>query len=312
MEFTKPPKTYVEQIDLMECRGLAFPDRQSAESYLNHISYYRLSAYAIPFQQTKDVFDKGSTFDDLLNLYLFDRELRLIVFDAIERIEVAIRAKIMYELAHKYGSHWQDDPNIFVPPYTNRAGIAVDIFGDIQNTIKEHCTAKRPEVFIQHYVTTYTKPSTPPSWMCIELLTVGQLSRLYSALKDNTDKNSIANYFGLHHALMQSWLHALTYVRNICGHHSRLWNRDFAIQPDIPRKPPTLPWMVTKMRNNKRCFFFLCVLKYFLQTINPDGHFKKRLTDLFAAYPKVPVMYLGIPTDVKGNLIDWQAEPLWS
>ena len=148
--------------------------------------------------------------------------------------------------------------------------------------------------------------------MSIELLTIGQLSRLYSGLKENSDKNDISSYFGLHHGMFQSWFHALTYARNICAHHSRLWNRDFAIQADIPKKFLPLPWIGLKNNNNRRCFYLLCILKYFLQTVNPQGHFKQRLLDLLAAHANVPIRFLGIPTDAQGNLVNWQAEPLWS
>lgn len=312
MKFEKPPLTYSQQIALLESRGLTVPDHAQAEHYLKHISYYRLSAYALPFQKTKDQFNAGTTFNDLLNLYLFDRELRIIVFDAVERIEVAIRAQIIYQLAHKYGSHWQDEPTIFVPAYTSRTGTPVDIFAETQKVILAHCMNKRPEVFIKHYTTKYTQPTAPPSWMCIELLTIGELSRLYAGLKDNADKKEVANYFGLHHTLFESWLHALTYVRNICAHHSRLWNREFGIQPNVPKKNKLpLPWLSAKGISNSRCFYFMCVLKYFLQTINPDGHFKNRLITLFQEHPTVPIQFLGIPTTAAGELIDWQNEPVW-
>lgn len=311
MHFNKVPKTYQEQIALMESRGLSIPDHEKAEEYLKHISYYRLSAYALPLQQVKDTFNQGVTFDDVLNLYLFDRELRLIVFDAIERIEIAVRAQIIYQLSHKYGSHWQDNPSVFTPKFQNRVGIEVDIFADTQKIISEHTSAKNPEVFIKHYISKYTQPPTPPSWMSIEILTIGQLSRLYSGLKNNSDKNNIAAYFGLHYTLLQSWFHSLTYVRNICAHHSRLWNRDFAIQPDIPKKAPLLPWINLGNNNNRRCFYFLCIVKYLLQTVNPTGHFRQRLLTLIASHSSAPIQYLGLPTNPNGTVANWQDEPLW-
>lgn len=300
----------MDQIALLESRGLIVDNKARAEHYLKHISYYRLSAYALPFQVTKDIFNKGVAFDDILNLYLFDRELRLIVLDAIERIEVAIRTQIIYQLSHKYGSHWQDNSGIFLPPSV-RGQNTIDVFGDIQKAIADHCKSKNPEVFIQHYLQKYTQPPTPPSWMCVELFTLGQLSRLFTALNHNSDKAGIANYFGLHHRLFHSWIHALNYGRNLCAHHSRLWNRDFAIQPEIPYKSLPLPWIDLSFNNNRRCFYFLCVVKYFLQTINPGGHFKDKVEALVNAYPNVPIQLLGIPTDNNGKLVNWKVEPLW-
>ena len=86
--------------------------------HLSNISYYRLSAYMYPYKQIGDgkfldSFIPGTTWDMIYNLYVFDRKLRLLVFDAIERLEVAIRTQIIHKLSHKYGSHWQDQASIF-------------------------------------------------------------------------------------------------------------------------------------------------------------------------------------------------------
>jgi len=311
MQFNKQPLTYSQQVDLWEQRGLTFPDKAKAEFYFQNISYYRLSAYALPFQQEKDKFNAGTEFDNVLDLYKFDRELRLVVLDAIERIEVALRTQFIYSLSHKYGSHWQNIKAIYKPAYKNHQGRIIDIFQETQSIIRDHCLSKYPEVFIRHYLDTYTQPPTPPSWMAIELLTIGQLSRLFSGLANNDDKRAIASYFSLHHTPFESWLHALTYGRNLCAHHSRFWNRDFVIQADIPKKNLKLPWINYHITNNCRCFYFLSVVKYFLQTINPEGHFKQRILDVMNKYPVTPIRFMGIPTDAQGNLIKWQSESLW-
>ena len=94
--YKKKPLLYTQQIELFKFRGLLIPDEAKAERYLNEISYYRLSAYALPFQKEKDKFDDGTTFQDVIGLYLFDRELRLLVLDAIERIEISIRSQLIY------------------------------------------------------------------------------------------------------------------------------------------------------------------------------------------------------------------------
>ena len=156
----------------------------------------------------------------------------------------------------------------------------------------------------------YHTPANPPAWMCLELLTIGELSHLYRGLKDNADKKRIADYFGVHHTVFTSWLHSLTYVRNICAHHSRLWNRDLAIEPDVLLKPQG-KWISRAFQNNKRVFYFLCVLRYLLIRANPGNSIKTKLENLFAAFSGVPIQYLGIPSDGKGNLLDWKNEPLW-
>ncbi len=309
--YNKPPKSFEEQLQQLKGRNLKINDEAKALAYLSHISYYRLSAYFLPYQQIKDIFDGGTTFRQIIETYSFDRELRLLVFDCIERIEIAIRTQFIYCMAtHHNDSHWQDNQQLFIAPFYNKVGNLIDPFTDFQNIISRAKTARKPEVFIKHYANKYNKPSNPPSWMCFELLTIGELSHIYRGLRNNDDKKRIANQFDLHPKVFRSWLHSLTYVRNICAHHSRLWNKDLAVEP-VKLLKPIGNWVGNKYNNNKRMFYFLCLLKYFLTRVNPNNSFKEKLIALFDKYPNVPIKFIGIPSDGKDNLLDWQNEPLW-
>jgi abortive infection bacteriophage resistance protein len=309
--FSKKPTSVFEQLNLLISRGLIIDKEDRVIRYLNQISYYRLSAYFMPYQSGKNQFNSDTNFDLILDTYKFDRKLRLLVFDSIERIEVAIRAQMINVLCKNHNtSHWQDDKKIFKEPYENKKGFRIDFFDDFQKIIDKNCMTKNPEVFIQHYNGKYRYPKHPPSWMCVELLTIGELSRLYKGLKLNSDKQDIADYFHLHHIVFESWLHTLTYVRNICAHHSRLWNRDFAIKPQILRKP-IQKWVSTEFNINNRVFFLLCILKYLLFAANPNNNLKPKLIQLFAKFPQVPIKYIGIPSDEQMKLLDWKNEPLW-
>lgn len=309
--YNKPPKSFPEQLQQLKDRNLIVEDDAKALSILSNISYYRLSAYFLPYQSKKDWFEEGTTFKQVMDTYSFDRELRLLVFDCIERIEVAIRTQFIYCMATHYNdSHWQDKKQYFINPYYNKIGSLIDPYSDFQNIISRAKTARRPEVFIQHYMNEYDKPSSPPSWMCFELLTIGEMSHAYNGLRFVVDKKRIASAFDLHHSVFISWLHSLTYVRNICAHHSRLWNKDLSVEPSVLLKPLGA-WIDGKYNNNKRIFYFLCLLKYMLSRVNPNNSFKEKLITLFNKYPNVPIKYIGIPSDGVGNLLNWQEEPLW-
>lgn len=310
-KYNKIPLSFQDQLQLLKSRGLEITDESKAISYLEGISYYRLSAYFLPYQVEKDKFNAGVSFKQIINTYSFDRELRLLVFDCIERIEVAIRTQIIYSMSmHYQDSHWQDNQNLFILPRYNKIGRSIDPYNELQAIISKAKTTRTPEVFIKHYTDTYGSPSNPPSWMCLELLTIGELSNLYRGLKNNSDKKRIADFFGVHHSVFTSWLHTLTYVRNICAHHSRLWNRDFAIEPDKLLKPVG-KWISKPFENNKRTFYFICILKYLLLRANAGNSLKEKLEILFKKYPDVPVQYIGIPSDGKGKMLDWQNEALW-
>ena len=237
--YTKPALTIDQQIDLLEKRGLLIPDHERAHRHLSNISYYRLSAYMLPYRVLDasgnylDQFVPGATWDDVYNLYKFDRKLRLLVFDAIERIEIALRTQVIYQLSHKYGPHWQDQGTLFQPPYyIPKTGRTYDVFQDIQKHINDELNKNKKVNFIEHYLDTYDNPPTPPSWMSVELLYFSELSKICQNLKLRKDRTDLANAFGVKDdKVFCSWLHTLNYIRNICAHHSRLWNILLDITP---------------------------------------------------------------------------------
>ncbi len=129
-------------------------------------------------------------------------------------------------------------------------------------------------------------------------------------MKFNEDKQLIADFFGLHHTVFTSWLHTLTYVRNICAHHARLWNREFAIKPDILLKPKR-NWMNSEFNINQRTFYFISSLKYLLIAANPNNHLTNKLERLFEKYPEIPIQFMGIPSGENGKILDWRKQNLW-
>lgn len=313
--FNKPPLTYEKQVELLLSRGLIVTDRKRAERHLANISYYRLSAYMLPYKKKEngiiiDAFKEGTTWDDIYDLYVFDRKLRLLVFDAIERLEVAIRTQIIYQLSHKYGSHWQDNAHIFNPPreVTLRDGrtITIDVYREIQSHIKEQLHSNRAEVFIQHYHNKYDTPENPPSWMSVEIMYFNHLSKICTGLKNRADIVSIASYFALPPKTFCSWLHTMNYVRNICAHHSRLWNRDLNIVPEKLSFSKRLVWINTPdTAKRSKNYYFFCMINYMLQVANPTSQFKTKLKELLEEYKNV------ISLDSMGFPKGWKEEKMW-
>ena len=314
--YSKQPLTYTEQVDLLRSRGMLIPDKQRTERHLANISYYRLSAYMLPYKQKEngkilDSFREGIAWDMVYNLYVFDRKLRLLVFDAIERLEVAIRTQIIYQLSHKYGAHWQDRSEIFKEPetITLRDGrmVTKDVYDDIQKHIAEQLHNNKAEVFIQHYSNKYGNPTNPPSWMSVEVMYFNHLSRICDGLKSRADVNGIASYFALPPKTCCSWLHTINYVRNICAHHARLWNRDMNIVPEKLDFSKRLDWIDSPDTvKRSKLYYFLCMLNYMLQTANPTSAFKQRLKDLLTEYQEVASF------NAMGFQSDWMNEKMWN
>ncbi|HPL94637.1 MAG TPA: Abi family protein [Paludibacteraceae bacterium] len=313
-EYTKPPKTYQEQIELLKSRGLIIDDEKRAVRHLSAISYYRLSAYMLPYKQwandvCTDNFKLETTWSQVHDLYVFDRKLRILIFDAIERLEIAIRTQIIYQLSHKYGSHWQDNKDIFkVHTRTRKDGaeVTIDVFKDIQKHIKEQLVSNKAEVFIQHYAQKYDKPTNPPSWMSVEIMYFNHLSQICNNLNERSDIAAIAKWFGLPPEIFCSWLHSVNYVRNICAHHARLWNRDMNIVPMKLGFSKTKVWISNPDTvQRSKMYYFVCMINYLLQTANPSSSFKARLIALLDEYKHVVnTGYMGFPEN-------WKEENIW-
>lgn len=314
--YSKPALTIDQQINLLERRGLIITNHNRAVRHLSNISYYRLSAYMLPYRvlgasgNYLDQFVFGATWDDVYNLYKFDRKLRLLVFDAIERIEIALRTQVIYQLSHKYGPHWQDNRSLFKGPHKNKkTGKAYDVFQDVQKHINDQLTANQKATFIEHYLNTYNNPPTPPSWMSVELLYFSELSKICQNLNFRKDRTDIANFFGVKNdAIFCSWLHTLNYIRNICAHHSRLWNILVDITPmKYFNKDANKIWLsndeVQTVQSSK-LHYTLCIILYLLQTVNPKTKFRQHFKDLLVKYPNVNVGYMGFP-------VGWENHPIW-
>lgn len=292
--YSKPSLTYLEQISQLRARGLVVENENKALHVLENISYYRLSGYWYPLLQDKQahVFKKNASFDTAFKLYCFDRKLRQLVLSELEKIEVAIRAKMTYVLANKYGSFWFQQPGLFSNPVSHANSLTKigEEFG------------RSDEEFIYAFKQKYSDP-LPPSWITFEITSFGALSKLYQNLKPSREKREIAHYFGLPDTIFETWIHSIVYLRNICAHHTRLWNRAMSIRPQIPRRPHK-QWINTNGIANNRTYFILSMIAYFLQTVNPHNTFKKRVKELFTKYSNVDVAALGFPRN-------WEHEPLW-
>jgi abortive infection bacteriophage resistance protein len=237
----------------------------------------------------------------------------------LERLEVSIRTKLVNYLSEKYGPFFMHNKGVFKPLISiiNPEGTTIEkgFYADLQVSIQRKMNEKHPEVFIKAFKNKYISEPFPPAWMSIEVLTMGELSKLFSNLEPEEDKATIAKYFNLPIPVFDSWLHSLSYVRNLCGHHSRLWNRDLAIDPKklIEKQGRNKKkWLDGARVDNRRTFYTLCILKFFLDQIIPSNSFKEKFKDLMAKYPDVPVKFLGMPFDGNGDNTNWESLPVWN
>ncbi len=298
MKYSKPPLSIQDQIDRLKHRGLCFNDETQAAHYLSNISYYRLRAYTYPFQDNEDpehTFTQKISFEDVIDLYVFDRRLRLLVFNAIEKIEIALRTKITYEFSLTHGSHWHED----VQMYRN-----VFFFNKNIHSLYDEVD-RSAETFIEHYKQQYSTPQYPPAWMSLEVVSMGLLSKLYGNLQKGEEKKKVALAFGLPNPIiLESWMHAFASVRNMCAHHSRLWNRRFTIVPKLPYNTP-FPFLQDTSIHANKLYAQLCCINYILRIISPESNFVSNLTSLLASSSLINTKEMGFPEN-------WKEEPIWN
>ena len=293
--FQKPYTSSHDLVRLLQSRGLAIADTAKAEQYLDFIGYYRLSAYMYPLlQMPKELhqYKQGTSFNQVMTLYRFDKKLRLLIFNEIEKIEVAVRSAIVNigsELTRN--PFWMTDSTYFGNPSK---------FVHTMALIDTEINRSR-EDFITHFKQTYSDPY-PPAWILAEVLPFGVMTNIYSNIKVPRIKKRIAQKFGLQVAPFESWLTIVTLTRNSCCHHARVWNKQNTIRPMLPNSMNGA-WL-TLSTDPLRIYFNICIIKYFLDTISPQNDMRDKILHLLNDFPSIDIIAMGFPQN-------WQQEPLW-
>ena len=284
--------TVEEQIRLLKSEGLSFENESRARHLLSNISMFRLKSYLKPLRQDSSrQFKLGATFEQAYTLYKFDSEIRKMVCSELEKIEASIRTRLSLTMADAAGIFWFADTTNF-----RDASRHVSLLHSLQEELNRSDDDAIVQ-FRQHYANPY-----PPTWMTFEVSSFGTLSMMYRWLKAGHARRQMANYYGLSDSVLESWLHSIVYVRNICAHHSRLWNRRLSISALVPKRT-RLPF-ISIPSDTKRVYYVLSIILYLLQTVNPNNTFAIRFKELLSKYPSVDVAAMGFPND-------WQSQDLW-
>ncbi len=301
--FSKKPLTIKQQIKQLQDRGLIISNTKLAEKFLSNISYYRLGEYWYVMQSDKlnHVFKPNSNFDDVIALYNFDAELRLLLFEVIEKIEISLRTKLIYHLSHEVDPWWFQNFDLF----TDSMALVKTL-----SNLQEELTRSKDVTIKNHFKNHKDDKRFPPAWKALEQTSFGALSKLYGNLKPSVQsKDSIAVEFGaVNHTYLPSWLQSIAQIRNFCAHHSRLWNRNLPGTVKLLSKPPN-PWIikkenVPKQHEFQKLYIHMTLMKYLLNTIQPNNDFKRQLNHLFSKYPNVDQNALGMK-------LNWMDEPVW-
>lgn len=297
MEYSKRPIDIPEQISILTNRGLVIDNESFAERQFSSISYFRLASYWKPFEVDLNTHKlaKGTSLNEVLSLYTFDRELRSIIFAAIQDIEIALRTRIIHHFSMKHGAFWFMNASLF-----SDTEIFNKCFSSLQNEV-----GRSKEDFLLEHFKKYDSPPMPPVWKTMEVASFGTLSKLFCNMADVSVKKAVAKSFGLpQYKYLESWIRSITVLRNCCAHHARVWNRRFPWKPQLPQKLP-LEWIDVSKILPIKLYAQLSTILYLEQSIASNSSIKNRLQVLLSRQPQSKLKAMGFPED-------WRKQMLWS
>lgn len=336
--FNKPFLSLPQQVALLKARGLQFADETAAEDCLHRNGYYRLSAYWYSFREIIDELDSNgnpvldaqgrikqirtnqflvdSHFENAQKLYAFDKKFKLLLLDAIERTEIAVRV----EAALCVGAldiYAYNNPSFFRaafkrPRVNRRQPTAPPDPPEYQDWLAKYqtCVRRSKDVFVVHHKDKYGPTAPLPMWKAIELWDFGMLSYFYRGL-ENVHRDAVTARFAITHSdYMVTWLRSINHVRNVIAHHGRLWNINLVDYPTLPRvgDMPDFDPLHSVRNVNRRMYSVCCVLAHFSKIINPQSSWHKELADLMRTFPQMPyatIQDMGFPAD-------WETHDFWS
>lgn len=311
----KPFLAYVDLVALLASRGMNIVDVNAAEREIARLGYYRLSGFWYPArrfardgagnkvscpQTNKPVrledFQPGTRFDRAVELYKFDKALRLLMLDAIESIEVHLKTVVAHELgrnnemAYTSASYIEPKWTIVNRGYANSKWDSW--------TIREQ--KKQAECHEECFTSHRLKNRSVPFWVAVEAWDFGTLSLYYQMLKRRPQGWILAR-LGLHDVkAFISWLKELNTLRNRCAHHTRIWNQSSSNLIALPNGSPYFQALNLNANALKRLYGLIAVIWLLLQRIEPDSQWIRQIADLIDSKPAIPgctFVAMGFPNE---------------
>lgn len=286
-------KTIDEQIDILRCRGLDIPDEEQARKFLTENNYYRVSGYSLTLR-SHDKFYKHATFQNIIDIYNFDHELRHLLLKYLEKIEVMFKSIFSYHFTKKYGAIG----------YLNRDNFTnAEKYDEIIKKAEGQKISRLPhEAYLKHFVEDLKQDI--PFWAYVDLLTIHDISVLYS-ITDFQTQIDVASTIGIMKQgdkILNSFMHGMTIIRNLCAHGSRLYNRLFEQKPWLNKKELSLLRRDEgNVVDNAHLFGYILVIRRLI-SLEDFSTLKDELNDLSNKYIFVDMSHYGFPDNWKKSL----------
>lgn len=315
--FTKRPTDFATQLQKLKDHGLTVPDEDRALRYLKNISYYRLSGYwPANIDPVTNRFFVGATFDDIVRAYRFDKKLRVLCMEAIERLEIAFRTQIVQHCTHFTGdTNWYENPASFKSTNAYQQGNALKLI----ETIVGHPTRIFPKgelerakekLFIADYYAMYHTPVNPPAWMALEVLSFGTLSKLFELFVDDTTRGQIAAHFQVALSVFESWIKSIGAIRNKFAHHERFWDLDMrSMNMNLVNPAPYWLKNPNSAASSTKVYYALSILNFLMVQVSPRSTFATKVSRIMREHRIIEsnwhTQHMGFP-------VDWEKELMWT
>lgn len=311
-----PYRSSMDLAQLLVNNGLTGISVQDLAGRIDLVGYYRLKGYWYPFltpvagaRKRKLPFLPRTSWDSIWERYVFDQELRTIVFDGIVGIEVHLKSYMASELAKATGPFGYTLPDGLpgLSPEEHRNAIA--------NITSDYQRSSLPQ--LRHFRATYSDP-LPPIWMLVDCLSYGDFKKIFYKGADPSIKRQLALQLGImsnkpgvsNEKLLRDWLENIRIARNKTAHHDRFWN---CIDPKMtPIKPKLYPndatwwgnqWEPFRRPESKGPAGFLTMEHYLLNQLGIT-YWRNNFVGLMNRYPGIPLKHMGFPDN-------WQSLPIW-
>jgi abortive infection bacteriophage resistance protein len=298
MDFREEPLTPARQVQWLARKGMIFANAPEAEFHLQHINYHRLRPYWQAFERGRGEnyhFVANLEFDQVMSLYRFDRKLRLLLLDAIERLEVSLRSRWSNEMSLRNGPLCLGQEGLFSDRELYRRSLDTLL----------HFYENSDDEFTLRFKDKYPRVRLPPIWICSEMLSLGQLAKWIGNARHIKDREAVARAYGQSENVLLPFLTHLTGIRNLCAHHARLWNRSWSPFPWPRVRTGSLQAMeaISNPEGKEGLYNTLVFLDVLLDVISPGNSWVHRLLPLIAETPGAP-KDMGFPSDWKER-VDW-------
>ncbi|MDB1144957.1 MAG: Abi family protein [Alcaligenaceae bacterium] len=300
-------KSVKDQVEILHSRGLIIEDTASALQFLRSVGYYRFTGYAYPFRDHTSVaiekYHENTFFSDIKKLYFFDQQLRLLVLEGLEIIEIAVRTDISYQLGKQNPLAYKKEM-YFERRFTQcQRSQRVSNYEKLQQRLRDRIVREEKTDSIKHHLVHY---NDIPIWVVCEIWDFGILSNVFRGMKQR-DKDTIAHFYRLKNGKqLEACLHSFNIIRNICAHYGRLWNRAISKKTDVR----TLGEEWHNLSNNKP-FVYFCLMKKMIDTIDPESQWGEIFLNLIETFPRFHAN-TNVGLEEMGITIDMKNWSLWS